>query len=84
MADVIIRLGVMINAFTNSGDLREDNDIKQGTIAEILNVRQATYSRYETGTLEIPLADLVKLSEFYNTSVDYLLGLTTEKTPYKR
>jgi len=84
ITDVIIRLGVIKNAFTHSGDLREDNDLKQGTIAEILNVKQATYSRYETGILEIPIVDLITLSKFYNTSVDYLLGLTDEKTPYKR
>ncbi|MDR1630641.1 MAG: helix-turn-helix domain-containing protein [Oscillospiraceae bacterium] len=71
------------NAFANTGDLREDNDLKQETVARILNVSQATYSRYETGILDIPNLALMKLAELYNTSTDYLLGLTNEKKPYK-
>lgn len=74
----------MKNAFANTGDLREDSDIKQGTIAKYLNVSQTTYSRYESGILNIPNIALVKLAEFYSTSTDYLLGLTYEKKPYKR
>ena len=65
------------------GDLRVDNDISQEEIAKLLNVAQSTYSRYENGERYIPIPSLIKLAEFYNTSTDYLLGLTTEKTPYK-
>jgi len=65
------------------GDIREDNDIKQETVANFLNVAQATYSRYETGNRSIPIEVFVKLSEFYNTTVDCLLGITDEKTAYK-
>jgi len=57
-----------------------DNDIKQETVAKFLNVTQATYSRYETGALEIPVSALIKLADFYNTSLDYLAGRTNKKT----
>ncbi len=65
-------------------DLREDNDLTQARIAEYLHVKQNTYSQYETGQREIGLAMLVKLALFYNTSTDYLLELTDEKSPYPR
>lgn len=57
-------------------DLREDNDIKQKELAEYLNIKQNTYSQYENGKREIPLEMLWKLADFYNTSVDYLIGRT--------
>ncbi len=60
-------------------DLREDKDLNQQTLAQLLNVSQATYSRYESGTLDIPTATLLKLADFYNVSVDYLLGRTNKK-----
>lgn len=56
-------------------DLREDNDLSQQKIADLLNVSQTTYSRYERGVLDIPTDSLIKLAKFYKTSVDYLLGL---------
>lgn len=54
-------------------DLREDNDLTQADIAAILNITQRTYSRYENDDRAIPLEQLVRLAEYYNTSVDYLL-----------
>ena len=71
------------NAFTYSGELRADNDLTQRAVARILRIDQATYSRYETGILDIPNLTLVKLAKFYKTSTDYLLRLTDEKNPYK-
>ena len=65
-------------------DLREDNDHKQKEIAKLLNISQATYSRYETGELDIPHSALQILAEFYGTSVDYLLGRTDVRTPYPK
>lgn len=65
-------------------NLREDADLPQRTLAELLKVTQTTYSRYESGVLEIPIDALVQLARYYNTSVDYLVGLTDEKTPYSR
>lgn len=64
-------------------DLREDADLSQQEIADLLNVSQTTYSRYECGILDIPYRSLVVLAQYYKTSVDYLLGLTKEKKPYR-
>ena len=57
-------------------DLREDNDLKQREIAAYLNCSQRTYSNYELGQRDIPTDVLIRLSKFYDVSVDYLLGLT--------
>ena len=65
-------------------DLREDNDLTQKALADYLHIRQNTYSQYETGQRQIPIDVLVKLAQHYNTSVDYLLGLTDTITPYPR
>ena len=65
-------------------DLREDKDLPQRALAELLHVSQATYSRYESGTLDIPSAALIALARFYETSVDYLLGLTDDPGPYRK
>ena len=65
-------------------NLREDRDLNQTAVAEVLHVSQTTYSRYESGTLDIPSAALIALAEFYGTSVDYLLGLTDEPKPYRK
>ena len=65
-------------------DLREDGDIPQKEIADYLHIRQNTYSQYETGKRNIPVETLIQLADYYHTSVDYLLGLTNEKTPYPR
>lgn len=58
-------------------DLREDRDLKQRQIADYLNCSQQVYSNYELGQRDIPTDILIKLSEFYGVSVDYLLGLTS-------
>lgn len=65
-------------------DLREDNDLYQRHIAEYLNCTQQTYSRYETGELEPSLSVMEKLADYYNTSVDFLMGLTDVREPYRR
>lgn len=65
-------------------DLREDKDLTQKQVAKIINVTQVAYSYYELGRREIDLKSLKKLAIFYNTSVDYILGLTKEKKPYSR
>ena len=65
-------------------DLREDNDLKQETVANMLHVKQATYSRYETGEINIPVTALIILAEYYNTSIDYLVGLTRKKKSYTK
>lgn len=60
-------------------ELREDNDLLQKNLAEYLHCSQVAYSRYELGTRDIPTQVLIELAHFYNTSVDYLLGLTDTK-----
>ncbi len=60
-------------------DLREDNDITQSAIALYLNCSQQVYSNYELGQRDIPTDILIKLSEFYGVSTDYLLDLTDKK-----
>lgn len=63
-------------------ELREDHDIRQQAIAEYLHIRQNTYSQYENGQRQLPLAQLIQLAQFYGTSTDYILGLTDEPAPY--
>lgn len=63
-------------------DLREDRDLTQKNMGEILNCSQRIYSNYECGDVDIPTQILIKLAEFHNTSVDYLLDLTDDKRPY--
>lgn len=65
-------------------EIREDNDLTQKQIYSYLRCDQSLYSKYERNIREISLDFIVKLSEYYNTSVDYLLGLTDEKNPYPR
>ena len=64
--------------------LRENKDYKQEEIAKMLNITQSAYSYYEMGKRQIPSDALIKLALFYNTSVDYLLGLTDERKPYPK
>ena len=65
-------------------DFREDKDISQKKMAELMNVAQTTYSDYELGKINIPLDTLKKLALFFDTSIDYLLELTDEAKPYPR
>ena len=60
-------------------DLREDHDLTQKQVAQLLGMSQTGYSKYETGENDIPTAVLIKLADFYNTSTDYLLGRTDNK-----
>ncbi len=62
--------------FKNLRSIREDNDIKQKDIAKILNVSQNTYSQYETGIISLTAEVLIKLSDYYKVSIDYLLDRT--------
>ena len=62
--------------FKNLREIREDKDIKQKDIAKYLNVSQNTYSQYETGVISLTAEILIKLADYYNVSVDYLLDRT--------
>ena len=65
-------------------DLREDRDLKQKDIAQMLHIHQTTYSDYEIGTLNVPIHVLMQLADFYNTSIDYLVRRTDEVRPYPK
>lgn len=60
-------------------DLREDNDKTQSEVAEYLGMKQPQYYRYETGLRDIPSDILIKLAVYYNTSADYILGLSEDE-----
>lgn len=65
-------------------DIREDREMKQKDVAEFLNISQTNYNKYELGKINIPIETLKKMSILFDTSVDYLLGLTNEVKPYPR
>ena len=69
---------------TRLKEIREDRDLTQKNIAEILAMSQVQYSRYETGLRLIPIDKLNILADFYNTSVDYLICRTDDKKPYSK
>lgn len=69
---------VIIMRFENLRNIREDRDIKQKDIAKYLNVSQNTYSQYETGIISLTAEILIKLSDYYNVSIDYLLDRTNK------
>ena len=63
-------------------DLRQDHDLSQAELAKRLGMSQTGYSKYETGENDIPTTILIKLADYYQTSVDYLLGRTKQRDPY--
>ena len=65
-------------------DLREDKDIYQKEIAKLLNISQQYYSEQENGKRPIPVEYLIILAKFYNTSIDYITGITNDEKPYSR
>ena len=65
--------------FVRLKNLREDHDLSQSDIAKYLNILQRTYSYYETGGRDIPIQILIKLADYYNTSIDYLVNRTNSK-----
>ena len=62
--------------FQRLKDLREDKDMKQVQIAELLGIQQTVYSRYERGFQNIPIEHLLFLADYYNVSTDFILGIT--------
>ena len=70
--------------FQRLKDLREDKDLLQKDIADILMISQTVYSRYERGFQTIPVVHLLKLADFYKTSTDYILGRTNITKPYEK
>lgn len=70
--------------FQRLRDLREDMDMTQKQISELLGIQQTVYSRYERGAQNIPIEHLIRLADFYGTSTDYILGRTLVKNPYPK
>ena len=70
--------------FIRIRNLREDKDLYQKDIAKLLGISQQYYSDYENGKRTMPIAYLIKLAQFYNVSLDYIVGLTNESKPYSR
>lgn len=64
--------------FQRLRDLREDKDLKQVQVAQLLGIQQTVYSRYERGYQTIPVEHLLVLADFYNVSTDYILGRTND------
>lgn len=85
-------IGQVVLLYANEGDymrlrirdLREDNDLKQQQVADYLMCDQSLYSKYERYERELPLEYAIKLADYYNVSVDYLLCRTNIKTPYPK
>lgn len=73
----------MTNYYRRLRDMREDHDLTQAQVAAYLGMKQPQYNRYETGLRDTPTDVLIRLARLYNTSTDYLLGLTQNPEPYK-
>ena len=72
----------MDNFYPRLRDLREDHDLSQQQVADYLGMKQPQYSRYERGVRDVPTDVLIRLAKRYNTSTDYILGLTNKSKPY--
>ena len=64
-------------------DLRIDSDLSQKQLGEVLHISQRSYSHYETGSRNIPIEMLIRLADYYDTTIDYLVGRTDNKEPIK-
>ena len=71
--------GVFVYYYQRIRDLREDADLKQKDLAEILSITVQQYSLYERGDREIPFHHVITLAKYYNVSIDYIAGLTNNK-----
>ena len=73
--------GVMFLYYPRLRDLREDKDLTQIELVQILGMHKTTYTNYEQGKRDIPFSLAIRLAKFYNVSLDYIAGLTTEPIP---
>ncbi len=69
--------------FQRIQDLRIDSDLSQRQISEILHISQRSYSHYETGTRGIPIELLIRIADYYDTTIDYLVGRTDDRKSLK-
>ena len=65
--------------FANIRNLREDCDKRQQDLADYLNVKQTTYSKYELGKINVPVEVFIKLADYYDVTIDYIVGRSKEK-----
>ncbi len=75
----VIKGGARVGYYKRIRELREDNDLTQKQIAEYLNMKQPQYNRYEQGLRDIPSDILIALAALYNTTSDYILGISDKK-----
>ncbi len=80
----VIIVHIELSKYERIRNLRLENNITQTEIAKYLNVKQNTYSQYEIGILNYPLDIIIRLAIYYQTSIDYLVGLTDNKNPYPK
>lgn len=73
-----------MNYMIRMRNLREDNDLTQQEVAELLDTSQTMYARYERGANEMPIRHLIKLARYYDVSTDYLLGLTNKRAEFPK
>ena len=77
-------LTLVIHMYLRLRDLREDKDLTQEELSKAINITQRSYSYYERGDHMIPPEILCRLADYYHTSVEYLLGRTSDPTPYPK
>lgn len=76
-------MGENMNRYKRIRDLREDNELTQKEMSNILNCSQQVYSNYELGQRDIPTALLIKIADYYDVSTDYILGRTNNPNTNK-
>jgi len=80
----LVRKGLSRNMYRRMKDLREDSDLRQKDVAEVLNISRSAYANYERGERDMYGQTLENLADFYGTSVDYIMGRTDIKNPYPK
>lgn len=78
-----IKGGIYMNYYQRLRDIREDNDLTQTQVAEILNIQQTQYSRYERGAVQMSIDKYIALAKYYNISLDYITGIIDEPKKIK-
>lgn len=81
---MVKRQAIEIKYYTRLRDLREDRDLTQAQVAQIIGTSQQHYGKYESGKIVIPFDRVIALAEYFNVSIDYIAGLTNEARPLKK
>lgn len=72
-----------MNYYQRLKDIREDNDLSQAQVAQVLNIQQTQYSRYERGAVQMSIDKYIALAKYYNISLDYITGIIDEPKKIK-